>query len=149
MLKKLFTNKPTEEEIRKEQYVQSLKTITEHFNGVRVNETLLGRIRSAKMDDVYEVNNKNIKLQSSVPRPKVFTTDKDGKQIEVSFDNNLFGWFDFIREEAKRVINKNKQYAEEEKKYQEELKTKHNEKALKEKREFLINYGLLPKQQPA
>ncbi len=41
----LFKKKKKKADELREQYVQSLKTMTEHYNGVRINETLVGRIK--------------------------------------------------------------------------------------------------------
>ena len=128
----LFKHKKSDAEIIQEQYRKSFDEITEHYNGVRVNKTLLGKIRSAKMDEITESSNIDIKLQSSVPRPKDFGTD-------------IFAWLDDVKKQAKEIMNRNKQYAQEEKEYQEKLKQKVQEEALMRRKEFLISYGVLAK----
>lgn len=128
----LFKHKKTDAEIIQEQYRKNFDEITEHYNGVRVNQTLLGKIRSAKMDEITESSNIDIKVQSSVPRPKDFGTD-------------LFAWINDVRNEAKDVMNKLNKYRQEEKEYQEKLKQKIQEDALKRRKEFLIGYGVLAK----
>jgi hypothetical protein len=139
MLKRIFTFKKrqkTLDELKQEQYILSLQTITEHYNGVRINETLVGRIKGMRMTEVdcvvSESDAPKVPTLRSVPRPK-------------TFGSNLMAWMDEVRQEAKAVINKNKQYEKEEKEFQEQLKTEKNNKALKERREFFVNYGLLPK----
>lgn len=128
----LFKHKKSTQELIEEQYRKNFDEITEHYNGVRVNQTLLGKIRSAKMDEITESTNTDIKLQSSVPRPKDFGTD-------------LFAWLSDVRNEAKEVMNKLNKYRAEEKEYQEKLKQKVQEEALKRRKEFLIGYGVLAK----
>ena len=128
----LFKHKKSDAEIIQEQYRKSFDEITEHYNGVRVNKTLLGKIRSAKMDEITESSNIDIKLQSSVPRPKDFGTD-------------VFAWLDDVKKQAKEIMNRNNQYAQEEKEYQEKLKQKVQEEALMRRKEFLISYGVLAK----
>ena len=128
----LFKHKKTNEEVIQEQYRKSFDEITEHYNGVRVNQTLLGKIRSAKMDEITESSNIDIKVQSSVQRPKDFGTD-------------VFAWLEDVKKQAKEIMNKNNQYAQEEKEYQEKLKQKVQEDALKRRKEFLIGYGVLSK----
>lgn len=105
----LFKHKESTKEVIQKQYEKSLDEITQHYNGVRVNQTLVGKIRSAKMDEITESSNINIKVQSSVPRPKDFGTD-------------LFAWINDVRNEAKDVMNKLNKYRQEEKEYQERLK---------------------------
>ena len=128
----LFKHKKTTQELIQEQYRKSFDEITEHYNGVRVNLTLLGKVRSAKMDEITESSNIDIKVQSSIPRPKDFGTD-------------LFAWLNDVRNEAKEVMNKLNKYKEEEKEYQEKLKQKVQEDALKRRKEFFIEYGVLAK----
>jgi len=128
----LFKHKKTNADIIQEQYYNSLDTITEHYNGVRINHTLLGKIRSAKMDEIIEVKTNTIKVHSFVPRPKDFGTD-------------VFAWLDDVKKEAKNVMNKLNEFKKEEKEYQEQLKIKTQEDALKRRKEFLIEYGLLNK----
>ncbi len=94
---------------------------------------LSAELRMSEVDCSFDESTEpKIATHSSVPRPKSFGTD-------------LFAWLEEVRKEAKAVINKNIQYEKEEKEYQEKLKTENNEKALKERREFLVNYGLLSK----
>ena len=139
MLKNLFKkrNQKSVDEIRLEEYKKSLMNITEHFNGVRINETLVGRIKGERMLEadciVVESDKPKFPTKSSTPRPK-------------SYGNNLFAWIEEIRQDAKDVVNKNRQHEIAEKEYQEKIKTERNEVALKERREFFIGYGLLPKQ---
>ena len=137
MFKKLFKNKKTSEELKQEQYVKSISVITEHFNGVRINETLVGRIKGMRMTEVdcviEESDEPKFPTKSSVPRPK-------------SFGNNLFAWIDEVRQEAKEVMNKLHKYEKEEKEYQERIKSEKTSKALQERRKFFVDYGLLPKQ---
>jgi hypothetical protein len=137
MLKRLFKKTKTVDELKREQYIKSLRTITEHYNGVRINETLVGRIKVMRMTEVDCIvtesdDEPKFPTLRSVPRPK-------------TFGNNLMAWMDEVRKEAKDVINKNRQYEKEEKEFQEQIKTEKNNKALQERREFFINYGLLPK----
>ena len=128
----LFKHKKSTQEVIQEQYRKSFDEITEHYNGVRINHTLLGKIRSAKMDEITEIKTNSIKVHSFVPRPKDFGTD-------------LFAWFEDIRNEAKEVMNKLHKYKEEEKQYQEKLKQKFKEEAVKKSHEFFVEYGVLAK----
>jgi len=128
----LFKHKKSTKELIQEQYRKSFDEITEHYNGVRVNLTLLGKVRSAKMDEVCENKSINIKVRSSIPRPKDFGTD-------------VFAWLDDVKKQAKEIMNRNKQYAQEEKEYQEQLKIKMQEEALRKRHEFFVEYGVLAK----
>jgi hypothetical protein len=138
MLKKLFKFKRTksQDELKQEQYILSLQTITEHYNGVRINETLVGRIKGMRMTEVecsiIESDEPKVATLRSVPRPK-------------SYGSNLFAWIAEVRQEAKEVINKNHQYEKQEKEYQEKLKAEITSKALEERRKFYVDFGLLPK----
>ena len=141
MLKNLFKSKKTDNELRREYYAQSLRTVTQYYNGVRINETIVGKLRAARMDEIQEPNIENIRIEKSVPRPTVY--DKlEKKEKEISF----IGWMELVRSEAKDVVNKNLLYEKEEKEYQEKIKIKMQEEALRKKKEFLSNYGLLTKQ---
>jgi hypothetical protein len=141
MLKNLFKPKKTDDELRKERYAESLKTVTEFYNGVRINETLVGKIRATRMDEVFHRNTDNIKIESSIPRPTVY--DKEEKvEKEITF----LGWMELVRDEARAIINKNLSFDKQEKEYQENAKKKMQEEALERKRVFLTNYGLLTKQ---
>ncbi len=128
--------------LRRKQYALSLESVVEHYNGVRVNETLVGKIRSSKMDEITYPNLSELRLSHSIERPKVY--DKDNNEIPHS-NNNFATWLETIQKEAKDIMNKNKFFEKEEKEYQERMKAKHQEEALKKKREFLEQYGLLPK----
>lgn len=128
----LFKHKKTDAELIQEQYLNGLENITEHYNGVRINQTLLGRIRSAKMDEIPESKILTIKSHSFVPRPKDFGT-------------NLFAWLEEIREEAKEVMNKLNRYKKEEEEYQERIKQESNKRAIKKQHEFFVEYGVLNK----
>jgi hypothetical protein len=145
MFGNLFKKKKTDAEIRLEQYVERLNSVTSHYNGVKTNDTLVGKISATRMDEI-NCTTTEIKpvdyIEKSVPRPKVFNENNE----EVKFDNNLFGWMDLIRKEAKETMNKNHQMYEEERILQERIKAEKNEKALRERREFYVSYGLLPKQ---
>jgi|ERR1035437_1178736 hypothetical protein len=128
----LFKHKKTDNELIQEQYLNNLENITEHYNGVRINQTLLGRIRSAKMDETTESKILTIKTHSSVPRPKDFGTD-------------LFAWLDEIKKEAKEVMNKLNRYKKEEEEYQERIKQEMNKKAIEKQHKFFVEYGVLNK----
>lgn len=128
----LFKSKKSTQELIQEQYRKNFDEITEHYNGVRINHTLLGKIRSAKMDEITEINNNSIKVHSFVPRPVDFGTD-------------VFAWLSAVKNEAKEVMNKLHKYKEEEKKYQEQLKQKFKEEATKKSHEFFVEYGVLAK----
>ncbi len=142
MLLNLFKYKKTVYDEVSEQYLKSLDEITQHYNGVRVNETLLGKIRAAKMDDITESEmlflkshnsvNQDIKLQSSVPRPKDYGT-------------NIIAWITDVKNQAKEIMNKNNHYSKEEKEYEEQLRLIVQTEALQRRKEFLIQYGVLDK----
>lgn len=123
--------------LKRKQYSDSLKTVTEHYNGVRINETLAGRIKGIRMSEtecgVSIDDLPKIATLRSVPRPKYYGT-------------NLLAWMASIRREAKTIINRNKNYEAQEKEYQERIKTIKDQELLEERRKFLINYGVLPKQ---
>jgi len=128
----LFKSKKSTQELIQEQYRKNFDEITEHYNGVRINHTLLGRIQSAKMNEVIDIKTNPIKVHSFVPRPKDFGTD-------------VFAWLNSIKEEAKEIMNRNKQYAQEEKEYQEKLKQKVQEEAINKSHKFFVEYGVLAK----
>lgn len=131
------------DDLKQEQYVERLKTVTEHYNGIRINEVLVGQISVIKkMSNVFESNKEYLMLSKTVPRPKVFVDGEDGQKKEIAFKTPS-EWLNHIHEEYKNVVNKIRKYAEEEKEYQESLRNKMIEETLKKKREFLIGYGVL------
>jgi hypothetical protein len=145
MLSKIFKSEKSKEDIVQEHYINKIKTITEHYNGVRINETLVGKISvMKKMSDIFESNKDYLMISKSLPRPKIYTTDENGVKKEFFF-NNPSEWLIYIHKEYKDVIEKLKKYEDEEKERYEYLKNKMNEDALGKKREFLMEYGLLPK----
>lgn len=132
------------EERQNKEYVESLNKVVTHSNGVRVYEDLAAKIRSIRMNDIIVPPNlyaPKLQIQKSVPRPKRY--DKDGK--EIPFENNLFVWRDEINKEAKELINKNREFEEQEKEYLEKVKREKQNKALEESRKFFQEYGVLPK----
>ena len=74
-----------------------------------------------------------IAILRSIPRPENYGT-------------NILAWMASIRREAKAIINRNKKYEAQEKEYQERIKVIKDKEVLEERRKFLINYGVLPKQ---
>lgn len=133
------------EETKQEQYVEQIKTITEYYNGIRINDTLLGKvIAMKKMSDVFDTNKEYLQLSKSVPRPKTIIVDEQGNEKEIKFKDHT-EWLSHIQKEYKEVVQKLQQYEAEEKEREEQLKAEMQEKALKVKRDFLIEYGLLPK----
>ena len=137
MLRRLFKPKvKSNDDVIKDQYTKSLDEITEHFNGVKINETLVGRIRGMRMTEkdciVSESDEPKFPTMSSVPRPK-------------SFGNNLFAWIQDVRDEAKLSLNKNREYEQKDKERAEQLKAESNRKALEERRKFYVDFGLLSK----
>jgi len=146
MLSKIFKSKKSKEDIMQEQYVNKTKCITEHYNGVRINEILVGKISvMKKMSDVFESNKDYLMISKSIPRPKIYTTDENGIKKEFFF-NNPSEWLIYIHQEYKDVVKKLKEYEDKEKERLENLKNKMQEDALMKRREFLIEYGLLPKE---
>jgi len=137
--------KKSTEDIKQEQYVEKIKTTTEYYNGIRINETLLGRIIALKkMSDVFDTNKEYLMISKSLPRPKTFIVDENGMEQEVVFKDPT-DWLINIQKEYKEVVQKLQKYEEEEREREEQLKAEFQEQALKTKREFLIEYGLLPK----
>lgn len=146
MLSKIFKSEKSNEDIIQEQYLNKTNCITEHYNGVRINEVLVGKISVIKkMSDVFESNKDYLMISKSIPRPKIYKTDESGIKKEFVFSNPS-EWLTYIHEEYKSVVEKLKKYEEQEKQRQEYLKNKHQEEALMKKREFFIEYGVLKKQ---
>ncbi len=133
---KLFKFDKTDIELKREQYEKSLLTVTEHYNGIRINEMLVGKIKGVRMvETTCEVSNTDepkIKTLRSVPRPQNFGTD-------------LTAWMNEVRKEAKDIIALNKKYEKQEQEYQDKLKEEKNAELLEERRKFFVDYGLLPK----
>jgi len=98
-----------------------------------------------KMSDVFESNKDYLMISKSIPRPKIYTTDENGIKKEFFF-NNPSEWLIYIHQEYKDVVKKLKEYEDKEKERLENLKNKMQEDALMKRREFLIEYGLLPKE---
>jgi hypothetical protein len=144
----LFKNELTLEEQRQAQYIKSINETTKHFNGIKMNDTLTGKIRSAKMDDFTpNSSTQKVLIQSSTERPKVFEITDGGEPKEIDLSKDLFAWLGMIRKEAKEVMNKIHYYEEEEKQYLEiSSKEKHN-KDLEKSRTFFREFGVLPSQQ--
>lgn len=133
------------EEVIQEHYIKKLSSVTEYYSGVRINETLLGKILAIKkMSDVFDTNKEYLMLSKSLPRPKTYITDTNGQEKEVVFATTE-EWLNYIHEEHKKVVNKLQEYKEQEQEYQEKLKEEKNAKLLEERRKFYIDYGLLPK----
>ena len=136
MFKKLFKFDKTDIELKRELYEKSLLTVTEHYNGIRINETLIGRIKGSRMTemdcDISEEKEPKIKVLRSVPRPEDFGSD-------------LSTWMAEVRNQAKEITKLNKKYEKQEQEYQDKLKEEKNAKLLEERRKFYVNYGLLPK----
>jgi hypothetical protein len=111
---------------------------------MKMNDTLTGKIRSAKMDDFTpNSSTQKVLIQSSTKRPKVYEI-VNGEQKEIDLSKDLFAWMGMIRKEAKEVMNKIHYYEEEEKQYLEiSSKEKHN-KDLEASRRFFIEFGVLP-----
>lgn len=133
MIGVIFKPRKSKEDLQREQYKLQLAQSIRHNNGVRVNETLVGKIREAKMNDGFIERPTKIAVQNSVERP-------------MSFGDNVFDWLDYIRNEAKMLMNKNHQYEKQEKAYQERVKQEVQEKALANRRKFFVEYGVLSKQ---
>jgi len=131
ILQKLFNKRNVQKE-RQEQFVKSRDEITTHFNGVRINETLVGKIRSAKMDDCKKESTVKVKVLKTVERP-------------MNFGDNLFEWLNHVRLEAKETMNKNHKSEKEEKEYIELKKKQAQAESTEKRREFFRNYGVLPK----
>ena len=103
-------------------------------NGFRINETLLGRIVASRIDaPIYDYTLKlqQVKLDRTIPRP-------------IDFGNDIIGWFNSIRDEAKAVLNKIHDGEIQEKLYQKQLQKQKEEKFLEEKRKFYRENGMLP-----
>lgn len=133
ILQKILNRKDIQKE-RHEQFVKSRDEITSHFNGVRINETLVGKIRSAKMDECRVDSSKQVKVLKTVERP-------------MNFGDNLFEWLNHVRSEAKETMNKNHKLEKQEKEYIELKKKQAQKETAEKRREFFRNYGVLPKTQ--
>lgn len=92
------TKEQKEVEIRRQKYQREVEQSTIYFNGVRVNDALVGRLRASKDDEVVKDDIKKIKVQSTIQRPKNFPS--------------FFDWFEYVRTEARSLLNKNKQQIE-------------------------------------
>jgi len=125
--------KRKQEQERREQYVKMMSKTKVHFNGVRVNEELVGKILSAKSDEVITESSYKVPVQSSVDRP-------------MSFGNNVFAWLDYIRQEAKDIMNKNHSYEKNEKDTEHKAALENDTKILTQRRKFFQDFGVLPKQ---
>lgn len=134
------------EEERHDQYIDAVVNTTEHYNGVRMNDKLVGKMHGIRLTELEcpTETAKELAIEKTVPRPKMFKII-EGKEVEYSFGNDIIAWSNALKEEAKAVIAKNQQYANEEKEYIEKVKSERNAKALEERRKFFQEYGLLPK----
>ena len=109
-------------------------TIVQHSNGVRINETLLGRIMGARNNGMvfdYEWELRYTRTEKTIERP-------------MDFGNDIVGWFNYIRAEAKAVMNKIHAEEQEEKEYQKTLLKEKEQKFLEDKRKFYRDNGMLP-----
>jgi len=133
MFGNLFKQKKTKIEEQREQYQLQLAKITTHYNGVRINETLVGKIQAARMDECIPEKQTKIAVERSVERP-------------MTFGDDVFGWLNHVRDEAKALMNKNHRYDKEEKEYLERIKKESQQKSIEQSRKFFVEYGVLPKQ---
>jgi hypothetical protein len=89
-----FNRKKTKAEILREQYMLEFKTMTTYTNGVRINETLVGRLHSYR-ETIQTESSCKPRVQSSTTRP-------------VDFGNDITAWLDAVRVEALKLIRGNK-----------------------------------------
>lgn len=82
---------PELENLRR-QYLQEFHDATTYTNGVRINETLAGRVRSLR-EIVLQESQFKIAVKSSTSRP-------------VDFKNDIAAWLEAIRAEAKKLATK-------------------------------------------
>ena len=104
-------------------------------NGFRLNITLLGLIISSRFDAPifdYEKKLSRTSIQKSLPRP-------------MNFDNSQIGWLNYIKNEAKELMNKIHEQEEEEKQYQKEKLLQKQEEFQKTRRAFYQEMGFLRK----
>lgn len=136
MFRNLFTfkRKKSIAELRHEQYVSTLNSVSSHYTGVKINDTLVGKISGTRMDDIIStaVENKPVDGVKTTPRPK-------------AYNMNMFEWLADIRKEAKNTMNQNHANEKIEKEQRERLLQIKQQKAIKETREFYVNYGVLSK----
>lgn len=109
--------------------------IKQSTDGFRVNITLLSLIISSRMDAPifdYEKKLSKTSIEKSIPRPMDFT-------------NSQIGWLDYIKNEAKELMNKIHEQEEEEKQYQKEKLLQKQEEFQKTRRDFYQEMGFLRK----
>lgn len=114
----------------KEKPIYLRYTMTVVADNFRINETLYGRIKAIKMtgdSEYFESNTENVKLMSTVERP-------------VDFGDNIFGWLDYVKAEAKRLKNENYLKEEEDKKIKERSFQERRKIAEKEKHKFITDF---------
>jgi hypothetical protein len=86
--------KPSKAETLRQQYLLEFNTMTTYTNGVRINETLVGRLHSYR-ETIQEESKCKVRVQSSTERP-------------VDFGNDIGAWLEAIRLEALKLIRGNK-----------------------------------------
>lgn len=91
----LLSKNKKKAELLREQYLKEVMTMKVFTNGVRVNEKLAGRIATLR-DEEREDSPYQPTFQSSTPRP-------------VDYKNNIVAWMQAVREEARKLVHKNKQ----------------------------------------
>jgi hypothetical protein len=91
---KLFKKKkPTQVEILRKEYIKEFKAMTTYTNGVRVNEDLVGRLKSYR-EIVLTESKFQPRVQSSTKRP-------------VDFKDNIAAWLEAVRLEARKLVKGN------------------------------------------
>ena len=85
--------KKTDLDIQREAWHRELSDSVTFANGVRVNETLIGRVQRIR-EIIPEKSKSVIRVQSSTERPIDFGTD-------------LFAWLKAVRGEARKLSEKN------------------------------------------
>lgn len=114
----------------KEKPVYLRYTMTEVSDNFRINEVLYGRLKAIKMtgDVEYFVSNtENVTLMSTVERP-------------LDFGDDLFGWLDYVKAEAKRLKNENFLKEVEDKKARERSFQERRKVAEREKQTFITDF---------
>lgn len=136
MLFNFLKPKKNEIALKREKHEASLRSVTETYNGVKINETLMTRVKCSRMADIdcylKETDVSKYSVKTTAPRPN-------------TFENNLFSWIESVKAEAKLAKIRNAEKEKEERENYEKLKSKKQQEALEQRREFYINYGLLPK----
>ncbi len=82
--------KKTDDELRREQYLREFNQRTEYTNGVRINEDLVGRLKSYR-ETILPESRCTPRIQSSTKRP-------------IDFGSDIAAWLDAVRAEARKLV---------------------------------------------